>query len=235
MMQICNILLHHCSTPAIVLRDAEGRPDPELLDAARRAFEQHGYTGATLERIAAEAGVSRVTLHRRGVSKEGLLDELVAQATEDYRRRLWPALTGEGTGAERLARALEYLCEAAEANMALLIALRAQSDGVFHVDEQPEALTRSVFTEPLERLLRDGVADGSLREVDPVETATVLFNLVGWTYVHLRSGHGWAPSEPASRCSTPCSTGCSHRIRNESHERHHSTRHRTGRIVVGRQ
>ena len=74
--------------------------------------------------------------------------------------------------------------------MALLVALRAQSDGIFHRDEE-EAFTRTVFTEPLEKLLRDGAADGSLRAVDPLETATVLFNLVGWTYIHLRTGHGW--------------------------------------------
>jgi Tetracyclin repressor-like, C-terminal domain len=54
-------------------------------------------------------------------------------------------------------------------------------------------MTRSVFTEPLERLLRDGIADESLREVDPVQTATLLFNLVGWTYIHLRTGHHWTP------------------------------------------
>jgi hypothetical protein len=54
-------------------------------------------------------------------------------------------------------------------------------------------MTRTVFTEPLVRLLSDGIADGTLREVDPEETATVLFNLVGWTYVHLRTGHGWKP------------------------------------------
>jgi hypothetical protein len=50
-----------------------------------------------------------------------------------------------------------------------------------------------VFTEPLEKLLREGAADGRLRDVDPVQTATVLFNLVGWTYIHLRTGHGWRP------------------------------------------
>lgn len=50
-----------------------------------------------------------------------------------------------------------------------------------------------MFTEPLEKLLREGIADGSLREVDPLVTATVLFNLVGWTYIHLRSGHAWSP------------------------------------------
>ena len=168
------------------------RTNPDLLDAARRTFAEHGYAGATIERIAAAAGLSRVTLHRRGVSKDSLLAELVAQATEDYRRSMWPALTGGGTGAERLAEALAALCRSAEDHMALLVALRAQSDGIFHREED-EAMTRNVFTEPLERLLRDGIADGSLRPVDPVESATVLFNLVGWTYIHLRTGHGWQP------------------------------------------
>jgi AcrR family transcriptional regulator len=167
--------------------------DSQLLDAARRALEAHGYAGATLERIAAEAGVSRVTLHRRGVTKDGLLAELVARATEDYRAAMWPALTSGASGAERLEQALVALCASAERNMALLVALRAQSDRIFHREDSDEALTRTVFTEPLDKLLRDGIADGSLREVDPVEMATVLFNLVGWTYIHLRTGHGWNP------------------------------------------
>ncbi|HEY5053742.1 MAG TPA: TetR/AcrR family transcriptional regulator [Solirubrobacterales bacterium] len=172
---------------------AEQLSQSEFLEAARRAFSTHGYAGATLERIAQEAGVSRVTLHRRGVTKDGLLADLVAQATEDYRGMLWPALTAEGSGAERLTQALEALCAASEEHMGLLVALRAQADGVFHEDGEEEALTRNVFTEPLERLLRDGAADGSLRATDPVEMATVLFNLVGWTYIHLRTGHGWSP------------------------------------------
>jgi AcrR family transcriptional regulator len=168
--------------------------DPWLLDAARRALELHGYAAATLERIAAEAGVSRVTLHRRGVTKDGLLAELVARATDDYRAAMWPALTSDAGGAERLAQALEALCASAEKNMALLVALQARSDRIFHRDDSEEALTRTVFTEPLEKILRDGIADGSIREVDPAETATVLFNLVGWTYIHLRTGHGWKPA-----------------------------------------
>ena len=168
--------------------------DAALLDAAARAFAAHGYAGATLARIAEEAGLSRVTLHRRGVSKDALLAQLVERATQDYRQTMWPALTGSGTGAERLELALGALCDAAEEQMALLVALRAQSDRVFHREDEAEAMTRTVFTEPLERILRDGGADGSLRAVDVEETATVLFNLVGWTYIHLRTGHGWKPS-----------------------------------------
>ena len=172
---------------------AAREPTTAVLDAAARTFAQHGYAGASMERIAAEAGLSRVTLHRQGITRDILLGALAGRATEDYRRTLWPALTTSGPAAARLEQALTSLCEVAERHMALLVALRAQADAIFHRTDQDEADTRTVFTEPLERLLRDGAADGTLRDVDPVETATVLFNVVGWTYIHLRTGHGWNP------------------------------------------
>ena len=168
-------------------------PDALTLEAGRRAFARFGYHAATLERIAEEAGVSRVTLHRRGVTKDAILQALAAEGTSRYRARLWPALTASGSARDRLEMALGALCEAAEDDMELLLALRSQSDGVFHEDAPEDALTRSVFTEPLERLLRDGQADGTLHAEVPEETATVLFNLVGWTYIHLRTGHRWQP------------------------------------------
>ena len=170
--------------------------DAALLDAARRVLARDGYTGATAERIAVEAGLSRVTLHRRGLTKDSILDELAAQATGRYRERMWPVLTASGSGQARLTQALEALCESAEENLEVLIALQARSDAIFHepVDDGPAA-TRSIFTEPLERILADGAGDGSLKEGDATETATVLFNLVGWTYIHLRTGHRWPPAQ----------------------------------------
>lgn len=167
-----------------------------MLEGARRALARFGSRRATLERIAQEAGLSRVTLHRRGVTREGILAALAERAAEEYRRALWPALTSRGTGRERLERALEAICEVAEANLPVLVALQAESDAVFHDEPSSaheEVATGSSFTEPIERLLIDGQADGSLRANDPLETATLLFNQVGWTYLHLRSGHRWAP------------------------------------------
>lgn len=167
--------------------------DPRILAGARRAFGRHGYSGATLELIAREAGLSRVTLHRRGITKESLLGALAEAATEDYRHRMWPVLTDTAPAPVRLRRAVEAVCDAAEEHMSLLLALSPQSDAVFH-DEGEERLTRSTFTEPLERLLHEGQAEGSVAPGDVAERATVLFNLVGWTYIHLRTGHGWPPA-----------------------------------------
>jgi AcrR family transcriptional regulator len=174
------------------------RHDVHVLEAARRTVERFGLQGATLERIAEEAGLSRTTLHRRGVSKDQVVARLTEDAAEAYRRALWPALTSPGSGRERLTEALTAICRVAEENLELLLALGGQTDEVFHEDEGGEQMTRSDFTAPLERLLRDGAADGSLRELDPTEYATVIFNLVGWTYIHLRARHHWG-SERAER------------------------------------
>lgn len=177
---------------------APPRPTDAILEAGERVFREFGYQAATVERIAQEAGLSRVTLYRHRVSKASILAALAERATEEYREALWPAVMAAGSGRERLESALEALCQSAERNLELLVAIGSQTDRVFH-DDAAEPLTRSVFTEPFERLLRDGAADGTLRtDIDPVEGATVLFNLVGWTYIHLRTGHGW-PADRSAR------------------------------------
>jgi AcrR family transcriptional regulator len=182
-------MLHGCYARVTVMAT-----DPHILAAARQAIERHGWREATLERIAGEAGLSRMTLHRRGVTREAVLAGLAHALETDYRRAMWPALTGPGTARERLEQALDALCDVCDANVELLAALGESTRwGIFH-DEGDAVLTRSVFTEPVERILRDGAADGTLRGVqDPGETATILFNLVSHTYRHLRRGHGWPP------------------------------------------
>jgi AcrR family transcriptional regulator len=142
---------------------APAQVPPHIVEAARQMLATDGLEAATLERISAAAGVSRMTLHRHGVSERDILRALAAQFEADHRREMWTALVAPGT-----ARA-----------------------AIFH-EPGPAALTRAVFVEPLERLLRDGAADGSLAAVDARETATVLFNTVAHTYRHLRSGHGWS-------------------------------------------
>jgi AcrR family transcriptional regulator len=134
-----------------------------------------------------------MTLHRRGVTRDGLLGALSERLEDSYRAGMWPALTATGSGRERLEQALAGYCEAVEANLELVTALaEADHNAIFH-EEGPRGLTRRAFTEPIRRLLQDGAADGSLADGDPEETATLLLNLVSWTYRHLRRGHGWEP------------------------------------------
>jgi AcrR family transcriptional regulator len=167
---------------------------PHIVDAAQHVLAQDGLAAATLERISSAAGVSRMTLHRRGLSKQAILRAIAERLERDYREAIWPALVAKGDGGERLRRALELLCEVSERNRATLEALTTSARAEIYHDPGPAGLTRKVFVEPIERLLLDGAADGSLAECDAEETATLLFNAVCHTYGHLRSGHGWKPA-----------------------------------------
>lgn len=144
----------------------------------------------TLDRIAAEAGMSRATMYRRGVTREELVAALTARAADTYRRAILPALSERGTAADRLRAALDALCTTADEHLHLLAGMFLARGEVFH-HSGPDALVVDAFAEPFERLLRDGAIDGSLRSVPPTVTATVLFNMIGWGYIHLRAAHGW--------------------------------------------
>lgn len=177
--------------------------EERLLSAALAVVEAHGLAGLTLGRVAAALGGSRTTLHRRGITREAVVQRVAALAAAEYQRALWPTLTAPGTGAERLERALSATCHVADEHARLLTGLFADDGGLFHdvesapPEERDQAVaTRAVFVEPIARLLRDGLADGSLQVADADETATVLFNQVGWTFLALRQGQRW-PAERA--------------------------------------
>ncbi|HEY2703231.1 MAG TPA: TetR/AcrR family transcriptional regulator [Candidatus Dormibacteraeota bacterium] len=164
--------------------------DPLLLDAALRALAAWGWEGMTLDRIASEAGRSRVTLWRQGVRRDGISAGLLLRLAASHRQALWPVVTSTGTPRARLEDALAALCRVADDNLVLL----SGCDTAFHDAETAGLVPRGEFSRPLERILRDGVADGTLRPgSSPEETASVLFNAVCWTHVHLRARHRWSP------------------------------------------
>ncbi len=168
------------------------QPDPRLIAAARKAVEKHGYAGLTLERIAAEADVSRVTLHRRGQGKEEIFNAMITQMFEEHRDALWPALVAGGNGAERLGLAVAKVCDLCERDLPLLLAARAQIDATAHGDIGPRSPQPiAIVAEPFQVLARDGIADGSLRGGDPEVFGVLMVNFAATTYVSLRTSFGW--------------------------------------------
>lgn len=170
--------------------------DQTLRDATAAAITKWGLGELTLDRVAAEAGMSRATMYRRGVSRDDLVSALTLEAADTYNRAMLPAIASPGTARERLELALRALCAAADDHLHLLAGMFLAHGEVFH-KPGPHAMVVDVFAEPFERLLRDGEADGSLRSLPPEITATALFNLVGWSYIHLRAAHEWQPDVAA--------------------------------------
>lgn len=170
---------------------------PAVLDAVARVLEREGLRGLTLSSIADEAGLSRVTLHRRGISLDDCVVGVLARASDDLRGSLWPAVTGSGDAADRLEVGLRILCDVAERHAGVLIAFFGEPSRP--IPDRPGRTTSFEFVELFERLLRDGAADGSMHVDDPTRAAALVANTACWGYLHMTRAHGWSAEEAAER------------------------------------
>jgi AcrR family transcriptional regulator len=90
--------------PRALRRDAR-RNHERILDAAREVFGEAG-AAATIEEIAARAGVGVGTVYRRFTSKDALIDELLRLALEQLTAAAEQALArADGYGLHELLRA----------------------------------------------------------------------------------------------------------------------------------
>lgn len=179
-------------------RASSGVLEVERVRRIRDRVGERDWRDVTVHELAEAAGLSRMTLHRRGIGKSEILAQLGSLLEEEHRAALLPALVATGDARTRLALALAALCEVNERYLGTIEALDAAAPLIFHEDGDGEVLSRATFTDGLRRILEDGVADGTLRVDDPVRMATLLFNAVGWTYRHMRSGHRWPADQARS-------------------------------------
>src|SRR5476651_1909915 len=96
------------STPAPAAAELR-TVDAELRQATISVLREQGWSGLTLERVAEVAGRARSTLWRQGLTREALIEALAGQLADDFRASMYPVLTSQGTGRERLERGLTAL------------------------------------------------------------------------------------------------------------------------------
>ncbi|HUL68018.1 MAG TPA: TetR/AcrR family transcriptional regulator [Burkholderiaceae bacterium] len=133
-----------------------GRPrDPErcrrILEAARSHFYAHGLERASVDAIAADAGVSKMTIYSRFGSKEGLFEAVVRDRTE--------RVVGGLAGAEALDPKQPIKALRAIGEQFLTLAREEEALGQFRAlygaaGAQPEAC-RAFYRQGADRLIGD--------------------------------------------------------------------------------
>jgi AcrR family transcriptional regulator len=168
-----------------------GRPrDPErsrrILEAAQRHFYEHGLERASLDAIAADAGVSKMTVYSNFGSKEGLFQAVVRERTE--------TVVGGVSGAEELDPHQPQKALLAVGGRFLALAREDDALGKFRsvygvAGAQPEAC-RAFYKEGPERLnselaryLRRAHSAGTLKVRKPLQAADLFLSMF------LGSGH----------------------------------------------
>ncbi|GAB3598906.1 hypothetical protein GCM10027586_01260 [Kineococcus gypseus] len=149
-------------------------PDPTVEvfgDAVAAAAARHLALApaASMQELAAAAGVSRATLFRRFPSRAALVAQLCRAAAEAFVRAVEASVPEEGPAPEALDRVLEGL-----GRLAAVVGLLGLQP--LHEHVEIELLARTAATEErLRRLVRRGQEDGHFRvEVDPEWVLTML-------------------------------------------------------------
>ena len=123
-----------------------------ILDGAARMFAVEGEQ-ASMNDIAAAAGVARATVYRYFPNRQALLDELAQAAVSDADARLASARIDEVEPEEGIVRAVRALVDVGD-SFVLLVRQRSRSD--------PERFENRL-TQPLRQLFERGQANGDIR------------------------------------------------------------------------
>ncbi len=137
-----------------------------ILDGAARMFAVQGER-ASMNDVAAAAGVARATVYRYFPNRQALLDELAQAAVSDAEARLASARVDEVAPEEGIARAVRALVDVGD-SFVLLARERLRSD--------PERFERKL-TQPLRQLFERGQASGDIR--DDIASARLTESLLG--------------------------------------------------------
>lgn len=153
-----------------------------LLKQAARAFSSRGYHGTSLDDVAKTLGVTKPALYYYVKNKQEILFECHALAQDLGDRALEKALKVGGTGREIVLLVGRTFIELMTSEIGAC-AILAELDALEPANRQIIAARRDKFTRRFRKLIEKGIADGSIRSVDPSLTVLFFLGAVNWMTV----------------------------------------------------
>ncbi len=153
-----------------------------ILEEAVKLFYERGFTGTTLDDIAAELGVTKPFIYTHFRSKTDLLAAICTPTIELSLDAVSRAAKGTGSPTERLYRAIVGFTQ--------VVLSRQANIAIYFREEKnlaPDALAeinalRKKFDRVLSKLLAEGVAAGEFDIKDVSLTALAIGGMISWAY-----------------------------------------------------
>ena len=153
-----------------------------ILEEAVKLFYARGFTGTTLDDIAAELGVTKPFIYTHFRGKVDLLAALCKPTIEMSLEAVNEAAAAPGTATDRLRQAV--------ANFTRVVLRRQANIAIYFREEKnlsPESLAeindlRRKFDRVLSGMLADGIAAGEFDLPDPSLAALALGGMISWAY-----------------------------------------------------
>jgi AcrR family transcriptional regulator len=151
---------------------SERNAEDPILAAARSLALDVGFRRATLADVARRAGVSRMTVYRQFDDIDAIWSRLLTNELVGLLEHSAADLAALPTAREQLVQAAAVLTDGISHHPLLRRALDLDPELVLPLVVDRLGSTQRAALTRLDRLLRDGMADGSVRaDIDPAATA----------------------------------------------------------------
>ena len=191
--QIADIVLFGIASPGQHLTDVTPHSHALALDddndtatraaylrAATRLVNECGYQGASVDRIAAELRLTKGSFYHHHETKEELINACFERTFAVMRAAQSAALATPGSGLDRMAMACRSLLDFQMSPHGPLLRVTAWT-GLPAALRDDTRRTMGRLGERFAALVVDGMADGSLRIVDPSIAAQVINGVINAT------------------------------------------------------
>jgi len=186
--------------------DLASEPKARILDAAADAFMRQGFADTTVDEIADAVGATKGLIYYHYRSKFDIFLAVYEQGMQQVRERVEPFATGPGVGRERL----ESMAVAHVVNLmhdpsyhyVVHQGVRDQESTALKVRQRDALIALNELRRDYELLFRsvvaEGVADGSLRQIDVNLTTRVLLSSLNAVDVWYRKSANQADDDIAT-------------------------------------
>lgn len=164
-----------------------------ILDAARGLFDERGIDRVTMAETIAASGVRASTMYQYFSSKDDVVWGILEEVFEDMMARAKEAVEGEQTALAKISALFEVMA-ADLTERPETVRFLAQFDALYARDWPAERLMKLEAQiapdgfKQFERLIREGIADGSLRaDLHPRLTLHAVMNAVAGAQRRLAS------------------------------------------------
>jgi AcrR family transcriptional regulator len=159
----------------------------EIIDAAAALFREKGYASTTIRDIGARAGVNHASSHYYFGSKAAILYAIYQEALDGFIDRLDGIPTGRAD--EMIAAMVRAAVQEAARrpdHSAVFFQERRWLETYLRADQCTEVRQRQArFRARLTETVANGIADGSLRDLDPGIVVETVVGLATWAYQNM--------------------------------------------------
>ncbi|WP_282641652.1 TetR/AcrR family transcriptional regulator [Xanthobacter autotrophicus] len=173
-------------------------PRAEILRQAAQLFAQKGYVESSLNELAAAMNYSKGAIYNYFSSKQEIYDAIIIFTLTGLYETAARAVNEADPPVERLRQFMMAHARFLADNYDCFVTMLVGFSGMANSGLKDDALAlRDAHEGLLRRILQDGVADGSFREVSAAMTGRAVLSLLSWMVRWFKPGGGKSAEEVA--------------------------------------